>query len=68
MEEMYRTHKDVPFGWLEALRAALAARYRVIALDQRGHGDSDPPPDADAFEREEGKLEKYFSDKPGRGS
>lgn len=27
--------------------AALAARYRVLALDQRGHGDSDPPPDAD---------------------
>lgn len=27
--------------------AALAGRYRVIALDQRGHGDSDPPPDAD---------------------
>ena len=26
MEEMYRTHKDVPFGWLEALRAVLAAR------------------------------------------
>ena len=27
--------------------AALAARYRVLALDQRGHGDSDPPADAD---------------------
>ena len=27
--------------------AALAARYRVLALDQRGHGDSDPSPDAD---------------------
>jgi pimeloyl-ACP methyl ester carboxylesterase len=27
--------------------AALADRYRVLALDQRGHGDSDPPPDAD---------------------
>jgi pimeloyl-ACP methyl ester carboxylesterase len=25
----------------------LAARYRVLALDQRGHGDSDPAPDAD---------------------
>jgi pimeloyl-ACP methyl ester carboxylesterase len=25
----------------------LAACYRVLALDQRGHGDSDPPPDAD---------------------
>src|SRR5229473_1387362 len=27
--------------------AALASRHRVLALDQRGHGDSDPPPDAD---------------------
>jgi pimeloyl-ACP methyl ester carboxylesterase len=27
--------------------AALAARYRVLALDQRGHGESDPPADAD---------------------
>src|SRR5262249_43701121 len=27
--------------------AAFAARYRVLALDQRGHGDSDPSPDAD---------------------
>jgi pimeloyl-ACP methyl ester carboxylesterase len=27
--------------------AALAGRYRVLALDQRGHGDSDPPPDTD---------------------
>jgi esterase len=25
----------------------LAARYRVLALDQRGHGDSEPAPDAD---------------------
>ena len=25
----------------------LATRYRVLALDQRGHGDSDPAPDAD---------------------
>jgi 3-oxoadipate enol-lactonase len=28
------------YGWIPAL----AARYRVIALDQRGHGDSSPPP------------------------
>ena len=27
--------------------AAFASRYRVLALDQRGHGDSDPSPDAD---------------------
>jgi len=26
---------------------AFASRYRVLALDQRGHGDSDPSPDAD---------------------
>jgi pimeloyl-ACP methyl ester carboxylesterase len=26
---------------------ALARRYRVLALDQRGHGDTDPPPDTD---------------------
>ena len=25
----------------------LAGRFRVIALDQRGHGDSDPAPDGD---------------------
>ena len=25
----------------------LAGRFRAIALDQRGHGDSDPPPDGD---------------------
>src|SRR5881397_1948045 len=27
--------------------AALAGRFRIIALDQRGHGDSDPSPDGD---------------------
>lgn len=27
--------------------AALASRYRVLALDQRGHGDSDPSPQCD---------------------
>ena len=32
MEEMYRTHKDVPFGWLEALRAVLAARSERRAV------------------------------------
>jgi pimeloyl-ACP methyl ester carboxylesterase len=32
--------------WDDEARA-LAARYRVLALDQRGHGDSDPPPDGD---------------------
>lgn len=32
MEEMYRTHKDVPFGWLEALRAVLAARAERRAV------------------------------------
>ena len=26
---------------------ALASRYRVLALDQRGHGDSDPAADGD---------------------
>src|SRR5918995_673172 len=31
----------------DAEGAVLAAGYRVLALDQRGHGDSDPPPDAD---------------------
>jgi ferredoxin len=28
----------------------------------------EPPADAEEFERETGKLEKYFSEKPGRGS
>jgi ferredoxin len=28
----------------------------------------EPPADAEAFERETGKFEKYFSDKPGKGS
>lgn len=32
--------------WDEEARA-LADRYRVLALDQRGHGDSDPAPDGD---------------------
>src|SRR5262249_40077233 len=31
----------------DTLAAALAGRYRVIALDQRGHGDSDPAADGD---------------------
>lgn len=28
----------------------------------------DAPPDAESHEGEEGKLEKYFSEKPGKGS
>ena len=32
--------------WDEECRL-LAARYRVLALDQRGHGDTDPAPDGD---------------------
>src|SRR4026207_1477033 len=32
------------------------------------NGKGDPPEDAEAFERETGKLEKYFSEKPGKGS
>ncbi|MEM8937523.1 MAG: ferredoxin FdxA [Pseudomonadota bacterium] len=28
----------------------------------------DAPPDADQFAQEEGKFEKYFSEKPGEGS
>ena len=31
----------------DTLAIALADRWRVLALDQRGHGDSDPAPDAD---------------------
>lgn len=33
-------------AWDDEARA-LAGRYRVLALDQRGHGDSDPAPDGD---------------------
>src|SRR5437879_5906922 len=32
--------------WDDEARA-LASRYRVLALDQRGHGDSGPAPDGD---------------------
>src|SRR4029453_15457198 len=32
--------------WDEEARV-LAERYRALALDQRGHGDSDPAPDGD---------------------
>ena len=32
--------------WDDEARA-LAGRFRVLALDQRGHGDSDPAPDGD---------------------
>jgi pimeloyl-ACP methyl ester carboxylesterase len=31
----------------DRLALELATRFRVLALDQRGHGDSDPAPDAD---------------------
>ncbi len=31
----------------DRLALELAPRFRVLALDQRGHGDSDPAPDAD---------------------
>src|SRR2546422_6040543 len=33
-------------AWDDEARA-LASRFRVVALDQRGHGDSDPAPDGD---------------------
>lgn len=33
-------------GW-DTLASALSPDLRVLALDQRGHGDSDAPPDAD---------------------
>ncbi len=35
MEEMYRTHKDVPFGWVEMLRAVLAARAERRAAKKK---------------------------------
>lgn len=32
---------DLAWGWEELVRAGLAERFHVVALDQRGHGDSD---------------------------
>ena len=53
-------------------KTAAAGDSKVKVVD--GPGDDrfvlkgTPPADADDFERETGKFEKYFSEKPGRGS
>jgi ferredoxin len=46
--------------------AALNAEYANKWPNITAKGES--PADAEAFERETGKFEKYFSEKPGRGS
>lgn len=33
---------DFAWGWEEAVNAGLRGRYHVVALDLRGHGDTDP--------------------------
>jgi len=47
--------------WVE-LNAKYAAEWPNITQQ------IDPMPDAEKFAEEKGKLEKYFSDKPGEGS
>jgi ferredoxin len=43
--------------------------FLVIAPDECiDCGVCEPDADAETFERETGKFEKYFSDKPGKGS
>lgn len=36
MDYVYRTHKDVPFGWLQSLQGALSAKPKAERLQ--------PPP------------------------
>ncbi|HXI87872.1 MAG TPA: ferredoxin FdxA [Parvularculaceae bacterium] len=52
---------DTDGKWVE-LNAKYAASWPNITQKR------DPLPDADNFAKEEGKLEKYFSPKPGEGS
>ena len=54
--------EDEPDGkWLK-INSEYAKTWPNITLK------GEPPADADDFERETGKFEKYFSDKPGKGS
>ena len=34
------------FSWSRQLNSPLSERFRLVSLDNRGHGDSDKPPDA----------------------
>ncbi len=55
-------HKDEPDGkWLH-VNATYAQVWPNITHKK------DAPPDAEKFERETGKFEKYFSEKPGGGN
>ena len=51
-------------GFLAALwrpiAERLASRFRVVAVDQRGHGDSDPSPDGYSFEGFAGDLQRLI--------
>ena len=49
----------------DRLAADLAPAFRVIALDQRGHGDSDPAPDADYTVAAMAKDLDAFADRLG---
>jgi len=54
--------EDEPDGkWLK-INSEYARVWPNITLK------GEPPADAEAFERETGKFEKYFSEKPGKGS
>ena len=54
-----------------AERVSRASPSGAIIGGARAQADAakgEPPADAEEFERETGKFEKYFSEKPGRGS
>ncbi len=55
--------EDDPDGkWLK-----INTDYAQDLAEHHGQGRRRPP-DAEQFERETGKFEKYFSEKPGKGS
>ena len=53
--------ESVAEKWLDLNRQYAAAWPNITVKGE-------PPGDAEQYERETGKFEKYFSDKPGKGS